>query len=87
MTNWLGKRETDSYLRAMEGNTSVEPLIDDQSEQQSPDDCDEYTSPWPPPGPDSKKEVPQLGEVETLSPDAVQALFDGITMGASPRCS
>ena len=31
----------------------------------------------------SKSKLPQLGEVETLSPYAVQALFGGINMGAS----
>ena len=84
MTNWLRERETNSYLQMVEGNTSVKPLIGDQNEQQSQDDADEFELPWPPPGPDSKKEVPQLGEVETLSP--MQALFDGITIGAS-RCA
>ena len=45
MTNWLSKRETDSYLWTVEGNTSVESPIGDQSEQQSQDDGDEYESP------------------------------------------
>ena len=48
MTNWLGERETNSYLWMVEGNTSVKPLIGDQNEQQSQDDTDEYESLWPP---------------------------------------
>ena len=83
ITNQLGERETDCYLWTMEGNTPAKSLIDDQSEPHSKDDSSEYESPWPSPGPDGKREVPQLGEVETLSSDAVQALFDGIMMGAS----
>ena len=42
-----------------------------------------YESPWLPPGPNGKKEVPKLGEVEMLSSEAVQGLFDGITMGTN----
>ena len=83
MTNQLGKKETNIYLWMVEGNTSVEPLTGDQSKPHSQDDCSKYESSWPPPGPDGKKEVPQLGEVKTLSSDAIQALFDGITVGAS----
>ena len=82
MTSRLDEKETDSYLQTVEANTLADSEVDVQDEPPSQDDEGEYKLPWPPPGPSGKKEVPELGEVETL-PEAVQALFDGITMGTN----
>ena len=83
MTSRLNEKETVSYLQTMEANTLPNPEADIQDEPPSQDDESEYGSPWLSPGPNGKKEVSKLGEVEMLSSEAVQALFDGITMGTN----
>ena len=86
MTSRLNEKETDSYLQTVEANTLADFEADVQDEPPSQDNEGEYESPWPPLGPSGRKEVPKLGEVEMLSSEAVQALFDGITMGTN-RCA
>ena len=78
MTSRVNKKETDSYLQTMEANILANSEVDVQDKPLSQDDESEYKSPWLPPGPNGKKEVPKLGEVEMLSSEAVEALFDGI---------
>ena len=66
------RRRLDSYLQTMEANTLADPEVDTQDEPPSQDDESEYKSTWLPPGPNGKKEVPNLEEVETLSCEAVK---------------
>ena len=86
MTGRLNEKETDSYLQTVKANTLADSKADIQDEPPSQDNKGEYESPWSTPGPSGKKEVPKLGEVEMLSSEVVQALFDGITMGTN-RCA
>ena len=61
MTCRLDEKATDSHLQTVEANTLADSKADVQDEPPSQDDKGEYKSPWPPPGPSGKKEVPKLG--------------------------